>query len=147
MQPVLMPLVCDPPTQPGVSAVPTRKIAVPVDFAIVCKFSQTVLPRTSGKVAAPFKTKAFQCLDTGKSHRRCLSFQVQAVLLPLVSDPPTQVFAVLLRNITVPADFAIVGKFTQTVLPGTGGAPAAPFKTEALQCLDTGKSYLRCLSF
>jgi hypothetical protein len=58
------------------------------------------------------KTKAFQCLDSEGGHPRCLSFSVQLVLCPLLHDPNTQlgIFAVLLRYIAVPVNFAKVGK-------------------------------------
>jgi hypothetical protein len=117
---------------------------VPVDFAIFGKFVQTLVPGTGGAAAAPLKTEVLQCLDTWKSYLRCFRFSVQAVLTPLGCAPRTQlgVIAVVFRNVSVPVDFAIVGKFTQTVLSGTGGAAAAPFQIEALQCLDTRKSYL-----
>ena len=48
---------CDPPTQRGVFAVPLLSdIAVPVDFAIVGKFAQTVFPGDCGAFDAPFET-------------------------------------------------------------------------------------------
>jgi hypothetical protein len=51
--------------------------------------------------------------------------------MPLGFDPRTQfrVFAVFFRNITVPVEFAMVGKLTQTIF--LGGAANGPFKTEA----------------
>jgi hypothetical protein len=39
-------------------------------------------------------------------------------------------------------DFVIVGKFTQTVFPADTDPP---FETQAFQCLDTVKSYRRCI--
>jgi hypothetical protein len=65
---------------------------------------------------------------------------------PLGCDPLTQlgVFAVTLRNIAVPVDFAIVGKLAQTVFPG--GAMADPIETYAFQFPDTGERQMRCLS-
>jgi hypothetical protein len=71
MQAVLTPLGCDPPYQLGVSAVYLRNIAVPVDFSIVGKFTQTVLPGAGAAVDAPF---------------------LLALWLPLVSRPLTQSF-------------------------------------------------------
>jgi hypothetical protein len=51
-------------------------------------------------------------------------FYVQLVIDLLGCDPLTQfgVFAVALRNIAVPMDFAIVGKLAQTDFPGVSNA-------------------------
>jgi hypothetical protein len=73
----------------------------------------------------PFETQAFQCLDTGKSNLRSLSFSVQPVVSPLACDPPTllDVLDVVVKNIAVSVDFAIFGKFAQTVFPGSRDLP------------------------
>jgi hypothetical protein len=56
-------LVSDPITQLGET---TRSIAVPVDFAVVGKFTQRVFP--GGDADAPFETQAFQFQDTEGGH-------------------------------------------------------------------------------
>jgi hypothetical protein len=98
------------------------------------------------RAAVPLETQVFQCLDTGRSHRRYLSFCVQPVIAPLVTDPPTQlgVFAVVCRNIAVPVLFAIVGKLAQTTFPYAAEV-VPPFETQVFQCLDTVGGH-RCLS-
>jgi hypothetical protein len=63
VQPVLIPLGSDPPSQFEVFAVVARDIAMLVDFAIVGKLTQTIFP--DGAVAdPPFKIQASQFLDT-----------------------------------------------------------------------------------
>jgi hypothetical protein len=122
----------------------------PVNFVVVGKLAQTIFP--DGAVAVlirslPFETQAFQFLDTVECPRRFIYLSVQPVLIPLGSDPRTQlgVFAVAVRNIAVPVDFAIVGKLAQTFFPG--GTLALPFETQAFQFLDTGECHRRYLSF
>jgi hypothetical protein len=107
----------DPQTQLGIFAVAARNVAVPVDFAIVGKLAQTL--SSGGAITVPFETQAFQCLDSQGGHGPFLSFSGHLVMPPLVSDPNTQldVFVVAFRNITVPVNFAIVGKLAQTVFP------------------------------
>jgi hypothetical protein len=83
---------------------------------------------------------------------RCLSFEVEHVLLPLAFDPISQlgVFAGSLMNIAVPVDSAVVGKFAQTEFPGSGavlGAVGPPIETYVFQCLDSEGGQVRCLSF
>jgi hypothetical protein len=71
-------------------------------------------------VAAPFETQVFQFLNTRGRDTRCLSFDVKLVLLPLGSDPTSQlgIFAATPRNIAMPVDFAIVRKLVETGFPG-----------------------------
>jgi hypothetical protein len=64
VQPVIAPLGLDPRSQLGVFAVAFRNIAVPVEFAIVGKFTQTAFP--VAEVDPPIESYyAFQFLDTG----------------------------------------------------------------------------------
>jgi hypothetical protein len=125
----MLPLRLDPIRQLDVFAVVVRNIAVPVDLAIVGKLAQMVFPGHEG--SPPFETQAFQCVDPGKSNWRYLSFKLQTVYIPLIFDPSSQlgVFAVVVRNIAVPVDLAIVGKLAQMVFPGHEGGP--PFETQA----------------
>ena len=83
-----------------------------MDFAIVGKLAQTLFP--CGAEAIPFEIQEFQFLNSEGGHRRWLSFLVQLVIGPLVCDPIIQlgVFAVAVRDIAMPVDFAIVGKLT-----------------------------------
>jgi hypothetical protein len=56
-----------------------------------------------GDERPPFKTQAVQFLGTGESHMQFLSFYLNCSF----GFRP-------LRNITVPVDFAVVGKLAQT---------------------------------
>lgn len=115
---MLLPLACNPGTQLGVLAVALGNIAVPVGFAILGKFAQTVFPGGTGIV--PFETYGFQRLNTAVRHIRSIFFYLQQpILRPLVCDPCSQfgVLAIGLRNIARSVDFAIFGKFAETILP------------------------------
>jgi hypothetical protein len=61
---------------------------------------------------------------------------VQPVLLPLGLDPRTQllVFAVSLRNTTVPVDSATVGKLAYTAFPS--GAEQIPFEGKTIVLIE-----------
>jgi hypothetical protein len=74
--------IANPISQLQVFAAVKRNVAVPVDFAIVGKFTETVFPGCTG--ALPFETYAFQFLNSEDGHRRCHSFPVLPILFPLV---------------------------------------------------------------
>jgi hypothetical protein len=84
-----------------------------MDFAIDSKLAQTVFPGGDADLGSfPFETQTFQCLNTGNSNLRLLSFYVQPVLTPLALNPISQLgaFAEAFRNVAVSMDFTIVGK-------------------------------------